>query len=158
MPINLQRRHPKVGAAPAERQIKTGGDPESFDKETIAWQFHRMDVDHQHWGWNLPANQWREILKSLKVFEGLTWAKLKETSGGRRHGTNHHSLGIEELSINAKNRIVELGLEQYDKIFSLRMAATLRLYGIREGRVMRLIWRDPHHHHGSRNCVWPYNG
>jgi hypothetical protein len=154
MAFDKQHRHPKTGATPQDRQIKLGGNPESMDAETIAWQFHRMDSKHDHWGWDqLHAPIWKQILQHLKTFEGLTWAKIKETAGGKKHGTNHHSLKIDDLNANAKKRIKELHLEQYDKVFSLRLANTIRIYGIRDGRVMRLLWYDSSH--GTKHGVCP---
>jgi hypothetical protein len=155
MPSDRQHRHPKLGATPEERKIKTGGDPESLDKETITWQFHKLDQDHQRWalGINTPARVWREILRKLISFEGLTWAKLKEQCGGRRRGTNHHSLGIGELNAEARKRIGVLHLDQFDKFFSLRLTNTVRIYGVRDGRAMCLLWYDPYH--GTRTGVCP---
>ena len=80
-------------------------------------------------------------------------ASIKEAAGGKKHGTNHHSLRISELNSTARKRIVELGLDEYDKVFSLRLANTIRIYGIRDGRVMRLIWYDSSH--GTKNGVCP---
>jgi hypothetical protein len=146
MSPNRQNRFPKTGATPEERKIKIGGDPESFDKQHIAWQFHRMDKAHDKWGWEqLHAPQWRRVLQSLESFEGLTWSQIKEAAGGRRRGTNHHSIRINDLSKAARDRIIELRLDQYDKVFSLRLTNTLRIYGIRDERVMRLLWYDPYH-------------
>jgi len=147
MTTDRQHRHPKVGASPEEKQIKLGGNPESLDKQTIGWQFHTMDSRCADWplGLSTRAPVWRSILQKLIGFEGLTWATIKEAAGGRNHGTNHHSLKISELSPSARRRISELRLEQYDKVFSLRLENRIRLYGIRDGRVMRILWYDPHH-------------
>ncbi|HEY4740865.1 MAG TPA: hypothetical protein VIH76_09755 [Candidatus Acidoferrales bacterium] len=153
MPLDKQHRHPKTGASPPDRQIKLGGNPASLDAETIAWQFHRMDSTHQHWGWDqLHAPVWRQILGKLKSFEGLTWASIKEAAGGKHHGTNNHSIKISELNAPARRRISELRLEEYDKVFSLRFSNTIRIYGIRDGRAMRLLWYDPYHGGGRGVC------
>lgn len=154
MAVDRSHRHPKAGAYPSTRQIKTCGDPDSLDAQTIAWHFHRLDWKHGVWGWEeLKAPKWKAILQRLISFEGLTWASIKEAAGGKKHGTNHHSLRISELNSTARKRIVELGLDEYDKVFSLRLANTIRIYGIRDGRVMRLIWYDSSH--GTKNGVCP---
>jgi len=155
MAVDRQNRHPRLGATPLEKQIKIGADPESLDRETIGWQFHRMDQSHERWclGLRTKASIWRSILQKLIALEGMTWASIKEASGGRRHGTNHHSLKIAELHAEARKRIKELHLEQYDTVFSLRLTNTIRLYGIRDGRIMRLLWYDPCH--GTTNGVCP---
>lgn len=159
-----QDRTPKFGASPPSRQIRKGaeptreirqgGDPSAFETQTISWHFHALDRDHALWGWGkLKARHWREILTQLVSFETITWAKLKEAAGGRRNGTNHHSLPTEEFCKSARDRLAELKLDDYDQLFSLRLSNTLRLYGIREGRVLRILWHDPHH--GSGQGAYP---
>ena len=153
MPVPQDNRKPKSQDI-AARQIKTGGDPDSLEKETIAWHFHRFDREHEDWGWEkLRAPQWREVMAHLVAFEGLTWAKLKEQSGGRKRGTNHHSLLQTEFSKAARVRLKELHLDQFDTFFSLRISNTLRLYGVRDGRVLQFFWHDPYH--GSVRGCYP---
>jgi hypothetical protein len=157
MPFDKQHRFPKAGASPQDRQIKLGGDPESFETQTLAWQFHCMDIPHAKWGWHsVDLAVWRKILKQLQDFERMTWAAIKETAGGRTRGTNNHSLKITELNAAARARINELHLDQYDKIFSLRLGSKIRIYGVRDGRAMRLIWYDTHH--GTFDAVCPTKG
>ena|ERR1700719_4109357 len=154
MAVPKHLRQPKLGGQPEERQVRLGADPETLETQTIAWHFHRLDWKHEKWGWEqLKAPAWRQILAKLIAFEGLTWAMLKEQAGGRRHGTNHHSIKIAELTKTARDRITQLHLDQYDKIFSLRFSNTIRMYGIRDGRVMRLLWYDQHH--GTKHEVCP---
>src|ERR1035438_1741848 len=136
MPVPPNQRQPKA-AQVQPRQIKTGGDPESLDKETIAWHFHKLDGPHTDWGWQkLRAAEWKGILDHLRSFEGLTWAALKHQAGGRRRGTNHHALRTADFSVNARHRLTELRLDEFDSLFSLRINNTLRLYGVRDGRVL----------------------
>lgn len=154
MPVPQNQRTPKTKVDIQDRQIKTGGDPDSFERDTIAWQFYRLDNDHAEWGWGkLRAGQWRDLLKHLKVFEGLTWAALKAQAGGRRHGTNHHSCLTADFCKEARDRLKELHLDDFDSLFSLRLANTLRLYGVRDGRVLQLLWHDPHH--GGNKGAYP---
>lgn len=146
---------PKDGVKPPRsREIRQGGDPSSFETDTISWHFHRLDKDHGLWGWDkLKAHEWKAVLAALVSFEKMTWAKLKETAGGRNHGTNHHSLTTGAFCKDAKDRLVELKLDEYDELFSLRLTNRLRLYGIRDGRVLRIVWHDPHH--GTGNGAYP---
>ncbi len=153
MPVPPEKRNPKKSQQVPTRQIKTGGDPDSLDKETIAWHFHRLDTPHADWGWQIRPSDWRGILAHLQSFEGLTWAALKQQAGGRKHGTNHHSLQLEEFSAAARARLTQLHLEEFDSFFSLRINNTLRLYGVRDGRVLQLVWRDALH--GTRRGCYP---
>lgn len=154
MPTHLEKRTPKVAVNPPSKQIKIADDPESGDKTTIAWHFHRLDDPHPTWGWDLlEAKHWRRVLRHLRSFEGLTWAKLKEQAGGRSRGTNHHSIPTDELAKDARDRLIELRMDDCSMFFSLRLENTLRVYGIRDGRVLQLLWYDKHH--GTKGGVCP---
>lgn len=145
---------PKAAFNPETRKIKVGGNPENFDIQSIAWHFHRRDRQHPLWGWDkLTAKQWRLILKELEDREKMTWAEIKAQAGGRRVGTNSHSLDVCDFCGDAKRRLEEMGLDDCDVLFSLRLANAMRIYGIRDGRVLQIIWHDPHH--GSKEGAYP---
>lgn len=148
-------RQPRINHEPnSGQQIRTKENPGTTEHQTPAWQFHRCDEDHSLWGWSkLQNNEHLEIIKSLHGFEKMTWNQIKQAAGGRSSGTNSHSLPIDGFSKEAKKRLEQLKLDDNDELFSLRLNNTLRLYGIRDGRVLRFIWRDPHH--GSKGGAYP---
>jgi len=154
-----ENRVPSVKETPASQEIRAGGSPESAQKsadtKTPAWQFSRIDETHADWGWkNLQPAQWRDILAHLRAFEGMTWAEIQSAAGGRKHGTNSHSIEVTKLVMDAHNRLAEIGFEEIDEVFSLRLTNTLRIYGVREDRVLRILWRDPHH--GTKRGCYPF--
>src|SRR5205085_189688 len=140
----------RLGASPESGTIKTGGAPEAFEesvnRQTPAWQFRTIDESHPDWGWkNLLPTDWRNVLGHLRAFEGMTWNDIQGAAGGRSAGTNHHSLAITELVSRAQKRLTELGHDDVDEVFSLRLNNTVRIYGIKEERTLRIVWRDAHH-------------
>ena len=84
----------------------------------------------------------------------MTWAAIMAASGGRRRGTNHHPVKVEKLTRQAKNRLEEIGQDDVDELFSLRLTQTQRIYGIRDRRALRLLWFDRHHGNNGR-AVYP---
>lgn len=78
---------------------------------------------------------------------------MKETSGGRSAGTNHHNLALEGFTRDAKKRLIELKLDDISELFSLRLSNTIRIYGIKDGRVLKILWYDQYH--GSKNGAYP---
>jgi hypothetical protein len=148
----MEYRTPKTEHSPPYRQVKSDN-PDKFDQETISWQFCRLDWEHEHWGFNqLRSTDWRDLRNALASFEGMTWAQIKQSCGGKRTGTNHHSLALSEICNRAYRRLEELKLEDSDTVFSLRLMSVVRLYGIRDGRVFRLLWYDCHH--DNKNAVY----
>lgn len=134
---------PKIG----EKTTRFGGIPESTERQTPAWQFHRCDMDHAQWGWGkLSSDDFLGIIRtSLVSFETMTWAEIHSAAGGRSRGNNHHLVPVSGCSKEAQNRLAELKVDDLDEIFSLRLTGTLRLFGVKEGRVLRFLWHDPEH-------------
>ena len=151
-----KKKAPKIGATPPGREIRVGADPQSTDTETICWQTGLMDREHPDWGWQKIRSKvwWHELLPRLKHLESMTWGELKQVSGGRRRGTNHHFVQVRSFSKRAKDRLAELQLDDHEQLFSIRLTGSLRLYGVTDGRALKLVWHDPHHGDNSR-AVYP---
>jgi len=150
-----KNRKPKAQYSPLERQPFAKENPGSTDKETPAWQFHRCDKDHLLWGWNkMSPEKYLEVIKALHGFEQMTWANIKAQSGGKAsgRGTNHHFVPVSNFVKEARQRLEELILLDYEELFSLRLNSTLRLYAVKEGRILRFIWHDPYHGDDKGAC------
>lgn len=160
------KRQPKIASAPHgkevrahyqphSREARTKENPGSTDHLSPAWQFHLCDKEHELWGWGkLKSDEFiRVITQHLQDHEKMTWGQIKQAAGGRSSGTNSHPVPTSGFINDAQKRLRELKLDGYEELFSLRLNNTLRLYGIREGRVLRFVWHDPHH--GSKQGAYP---
>lgn len=112
-----------------------------------SWQFHKRDKDHPDWGWDqLPSDEFVTILtEHLCHFETMTWDEILKTSGGRTQGNNHHNIDVNQCIKEAQNRLIDLRLDDIDQLFSLRLTGKYRLWGVKEGSVLRFIWIDKEH-------------
>jgi hypothetical protein len=52
---------------------------------------------------------------------------------------------VGELCKTARDRLEDLRLEDIDELVSLRLGGAERVWGIRDGNVMLLLWWDPEH-------------
>lgn len=156
MPRN-NNKLPKVHSAPTQQKSPRkdpGNDPARHDSETIVWRFGVVDKDGD-WGWAAAGRYWwSEIFPKMKHFETMTWATLMGAAGGRRAGNNHHAVKVEKLSRDAKTRLNQIVQEDVPELFSLRLDGTKRIYGIRDGRALKIIWFDPYHGDNTR-AVYP---
>ena len=80
----------------------------------------------------------------------MTWEEITRAAGGRARGNNSHFVRTERLTKQAKKRLSEIGQEDVSELFSLRLTATTRVYGIRDRRALKLLWYDPHHGANAR--------
>ena len=102
-------------------------------------------MDHPRWAVSSCKTVYSSIITKLKDLEGLTWQEIMSASGGRAHGTNNHFEDVADLCKEARNRILELHMEDVDRVFSLRLTSTERLYGIIDEGIFFIIWYDPNH-------------
>ncbi len=66
-------------------------------------------------------------------------------AGGRAKGSNSHLVKVKSLTAQAKARLAKIGQDDVSELFSLRLDARVRIYGIRDRRALKLLWHDPHH-------------
>lgn len=151
-------KQPQARTLPAGgKQPRTAprGDPALHDRETIVWAFGIADLEGQ-WGWRTAAARvwWTEILPKLRDFESMTWVEIMRAAGGRARGNNSHFVEVRNLTARAKARLAEIGQDDVSELFSLRLSATVRIYGIRDRRALKLLWYDPHHG-ANAQAVYP---
>lgn len=138
-PYSIEKANTKK--TPAYRE-----NPEEYIKKNPVWAFSRCDMEHEKWSIT-NYDFINEIFKKLVDYERMTWQEIQSASGGRRegNGTNSHFVNVAELSKEAQDRLMELKLYDIDQLFSLRLAAKIRLYGILENGVFYILWYDKEH-------------
>ena len=145
----------KVPAGGKNARTSPSGDPRLYDIETVVWHLGILDSDGP-WGWGHVRRQvwWEEIWPKLRDFESMTWNEILQASGGRASGNNSHPVEVEGLTKKARNRLAEIKQDDVPQLFSLRLSGRSRVYGIRDRRVLKLLWYDPDHGDNSR-AVYP---
>lgn len=127
-------KHPKIAE-----------NPSSYWGMYPVWSFRSLDISYHKWGLSQTPHLFEDVIYKLKEFEGMTWASIMSASGGRNRGTNNHFDNVSDLIAEAQNRWIDLHLEDYDRVFSLRLTGAYRLFGILEDGVFRIVWFDPNH-------------
>lgn len=119
--------------------------PESFFDKSPVWSFKLLDNNYKKWGFVHAENLYETVITKLKELEGQTWSEILGANGGRKYGTNNHFENVSKLIPEAQKRWKELKLDEYDRVFSLRLTGTHRLYGILLDGVFKVIWLDLNH-------------
>lgn len=151
---------PKLGGAPQDKTPKMASDPENYLKQTPVWRFSDFDWDGP-WGaatcTEAIGNIRDHIELHLSSFETMTWADILKASGGRGKGggTNSHPISRDKFKGGARKRLDDAKILA-DQIMSLRLDAGTRLYGVREGNCLRLLWFDPDHKDKTK-CAYDFD-
>ena len=85
----------------------------------------------------------------------MTWEEIMRAAGGGKKGNHHHHfVSVEKLTRQAKTRLMMVGqVPNVAELFSLPVAATARICGIRDRRALKLLWYDLFH---GRNALAEY--
>jgi hypothetical protein len=131
-----RKKVPKSFLVPFESKIpKAGLFP--TDKCLPEFRAEQMDMDGP-WGWRkFDSPQLQEMLQKIFESQKLTWQDLR-TNGS-------HLVNRQDLCSEAQKRLLEIQKEDLDDLFSLRLSGRKRIWGIKEGNVLWLLWWDPAH-------------
>lgn len=138
-------KNKKPKSASLQRRNYETEDPERYLSKNPVWSFRRMDMSHPRWSIRSCKSLYESIIAKLRDLEGLTWQEIMSASGGRSSGTNSHFEDVADLCKEARDRMLELHMEDEDRIFSLRLTSLERLYGILDEGTFFIIWYDPRH-------------
>ena len=104
-----------------------------------SWRINKMDWDGP-FGWHVVngVTARHNILRKLADFERMLWRDILINP-------NNHEVDVTKLSKDAQRRLADLKLDDVVKHLSLRLAGAERIWGIKKGETVLLLWWDPTH-------------
>lgn len=113
--------------------------PEKIIHKKPVWRLGRLDF-HGEWGFSKIKDlaTFQTIKEKLKNFETMTWGEIEKN----RH---NHYMETNKICNDAQKRLGEIGLLEYDTLYSLRLLGANRLWGIRDNEILYILWWDPKH-------------
>lgn len=101
------------------------------------WAFRDLDLNGP-WCWSaLDAASILDVHRRLANYESMAWKEIL-------NGTGSHEIEPWEIGKDGQDRLREMGLD-VDGLVSLRIDGPGRIWGYREGAVLRILWWDPEH-------------
>jgi len=93
------------------------------------------------YGWlTLDGSAAQVLLDRLQQLETMTWAEIVKNK------KKNHAVRVDRLCSAARRRLTDLRQEDVDELFSIgNLGSTLRLWGIRDRNVFKVLWFDPDH-------------
>lgn len=130
---------PKQAFTPLTAKVPREGSRPNVGSQKFSWDTRSVDIDGR-WGWrsvNADALL-NEIIPKLQDFESMTWSEVDGPSGS-------HFVSIDACHPDAGARLKELGMEDVEELFSLRISGKKRIWGRREQARLKVLWWDPEH-------------
>lgn len=110
---------------------------ETFD-EKVQWCFELFDNYIWH-GNDYQERTFRSVADGLKQYSNRTW---KDINSNR---SRDHYVAKDKLSHDAQRRLKKLKMDDIDNLWRFRFGGALRIWGIKAGKVFRVLWWDPQH-------------
>ena len=133
------------GPAPQKRPVVGPRVERDGEDEKLVFRFLRIDypgIAGIEGDWSEATVE--EIASIFRSHESMTWQDiLKRTHHDGKSAS--HFVKVTDLKKAAQDRLLELKLDEWERVFSLRVTGKGRLWGIREGRYFFLLWSDPKH-------------
>lgn len=135
-------RTPIAGAPSRGRGPRAGSNPDDTNHLTPVWSIAAFDLVGP-WGKTRISEEedhlWGQLYTKLKDYETMTW---KEILSNRDY---NHFVEVGRLDKPARSRLEVLNLDDIESLFRFRLSGKSRVWGIREGRVFKILWWDPEH-------------
>jgi hypothetical protein len=129
---------------PDGKSVRVGADPGDANLLSPIWSIATFDLEGP-WGRRglKEAHLWDHIFPKLRDYESMSWNEIY------RNKQRDHSVEVEGIIKRARDRLVVLRLDDLDELFRFRLTGKMRVWGIRDGRVFKILWWDPEHE------IWP---
>ena len=141
-PDTRQRKQAKAEHAPPtggrkEPRLPPVGNPNLMYP---AWQVALLELVDP-FGWHtIGESDLRFVLEKLASFESMTWTDILV-----KGKFQNHPIPVADLCSEARRRLADLNQDDIDELVSLRLAGKPRIWGIRDGHLLKLLWWDPNH-------------
>ncbi|HEX4276442.1 MAG TPA: hypothetical protein VHZ74_13860 [Bryobacteraceae bacterium] len=129
----------------SKKAPRLASDPSSYYDAHPAWRVIRMEFCDPY-GWHqVDAETLLFIREKLGELEKLTWKEVLKP------GSGSHPMPTKELCKEARDRLVELEIDEADNLVSIRLQQKMRVWGYMDQGILNLLWWDPEH------SVYPMN-
>ena len=132
---------PKALLGSVDRSPRFAADPSDTNRLTPVLSIAIFDVDGP-WGRDQIEQSgalWSDVFPKLKNYESMTWGDIL------RDKHRNHAVPVDQLIKSARERLLGIKQNDVDELFRFRLSGEMRVWGIRDGRVFKILWWDPNH-------------
>ena len=139
----MSHKRPKISnniPEPSSQKKVKNATLESTNDANPSWRFTKLELVDP-FGWHtIQTDQLHFIREKLQNFESMTWNEILVQ--GKKF---NHAVKTSGIVKEAKDRLKSLYLDDVEELVSLRLAGEQRIWGIRQGVALLLLWWDPEH-------------
>lgn len=126
-------RTPKSDKTPRQQEK-----PDSIYDLRPSWLVKHVDLEGGPFSWSeMQRHELPGLIDRLRLFENMDWREIERQRSS-------HSMPATVICKAARDRLEELELE-VETLYQLQVAGRARVWGLRLGSAVALLWWDPEH-------------
>jgi hypothetical protein len=134
----VETKTPRAGITPETNKVPRA-DPIPY-AEQPSWRLKTLDFGGPYGWMQMARDDLTRVVDRLRDLETMTWQAILQEGD---HW--NHAIDTNRLCKKAQDRLVDIKLDDIDSVISLRVGGSERVFGLRFGAVLRLLWWDPKH-------------
>lgn len=137
-----KKKKPNIRHQPrtTRKAPRLGVNVEKLTEMNPSWRLSRCDIEGPFgWGEVNIEQLCSTIVPKLKNFESMTWGEIQQQR------SQIHPMNTGDLSDVARRRLEEINQDDIDMIYEFPLSGKERIWGIKKGPVVFLLWWDPNH-------------
>jgi hypothetical protein len=139
--MGKKNRKPIFTETPTTQKVPRGLEKNVNTEITpISWKIGILDKAGPYsWTSCTQEEFWEYIKPRLINYEKMTWQEIFQ------HDKNH-PIKISIIESEAQQRLRELKFDDIEELVSLGITKLARIWGIKDGSCLKILWWDPNHH------------
>lgn len=110
----------------------------TLENKHMAWRFSRSDNAGPYDCSNLSHEEYKQLWDRLREFETKNPSQLRDTG-------SFHSIPISEFCKEARDRLMEIQVDDLEELYSFRIDAMCRIYCMKWENILSILWWDKKH-------------
>jgi len=112
--------------------------PTNLEGQHLAWRFSGADLQDPFGCHALDFAAYQSLWERMRAFEKMNTDELNRTG-------SYHDISVRLLSKLAKERLASMRLDDVEVVHSFRITGGCRLWCMKFGNIMSVLWWDPNH-------------
>jgi hypothetical protein len=133
-----RKKEPAIsGDIPPPRKLPSYLGAPTVENKHLTWRFSRADLGGPFSCAHLSCDDLKQLWDKLRTFETKNAAELISTGS--------HPIPCCELEKEARDRLMEIHLDDLEEVYSFRMEGACRLFCMRYENMFCVLWWDAKH-------------
>lgn len=112
--------------------------PPNLENRHLAWRFSSADLDGPYSCAKFTYGDFVQLWNRLRAFETKNPDELRRTG-------SFHIIPIPDFCKEAKDRLMEINLDDLEELYSFRMDGACRLFCMKHENLFCILWWDNDH-------------